>query len=150
MEQGIYDPTNKSISPSVHTNNTSNKHRKSMFIMRSARSGSFAESNVNTTHSMPKQKQPTRNRRKRRDSTLNYSSFYPQPISDDDDRPSIPIKKRSMDTSENNRGIFDIESSRSSHMAPRRQKENTLYNQQYQFEVIPSEIPQRSRQSSIS
>lgn len=149
MEQGIYDPTSKSISPSVHTNNTSNKHRKSMFSMRSGRSGSFAESNANTTHSMPKQQQP-RNRRKRRDSSFNYSSFYPQPISDDDDRPSVSMKKRSMDTSENNRGIFDIESSRSSHMAPRRQRENTMYNRQYQFEVIPSEMPQMSRQSSIS
>lgn len=149
MEQGIYDPTSKSISPSVHTNNTSNKHRKSMFSMRSGRSGSFAESNANTTHSMSKQQQP-RNRRKRRDSSFNYSSFYPQPMSDDDDRPSVSMKKRSMDTSENNRGIFDIESSRSSHMAPRRQRENTMYNRQYQFEVIPSEMPQMSRQSSIS
>ena len=148
MEQGFYDPSNRSVTPSVHTNNTSNKHRKSMFSMRSGRSGSFAESNANTTHSMSK---PTpRMQRKRRDSSFNYTTYLPQVFSDEDDRRSQSIKKRSMDTSENNRGIFDIESNRSSFMGPRRQRDNTIYNAQYQFEVIPSEMPQMSTRSSIS
>ncbi|CAI8508382.1 unnamed protein product [Hanseniaspora opuntiae] len=144
MEQGVYDPTNKSRTPSVNTNNTSNKHRKSMFSMRSGRSSSIAESNTNTLNHQRQQHKP---RKKRRDSSFNYTTYFPQPLTDEDDNPSLSTKKYSMDNSENNRGIFDIETSRSSHTNPRR---NTIANSQYQFEVIPSELPQMSSHSSIS
>ncbi|KAL6939037.1 hypothetical protein ACO0OL_000660 [Hanseniaspora opuntiae] len=144
MEQGVYDPTNKSRTPSVNTNNTSNKHRKSMFSMRSGRSSSIAESNTNTLNHQRQQHKP---RKKRRDSSFNYTTYFPQPLTDEDDNPSLSTKKYSMDNSENNRGIFDIETSRSSHINPRR---NTIANSQYQFEVIPSELPQMSSHSSIS
>lgn len=144
MEQGVYDPTNKSRTPSVNTNNTSNKHRKSMFSMRSGRSSSIAESNANTLNHQRQQHKP---RKKRRDSSFNYTTYFPQPLTDEDDHPSLSTKKYSMDNSENNRGIFDIETSRSSHVNPRR---NTIVNNQYQFEVIPSELPQMSSHSSIS
>lgn len=145
MEQGIYDATNKSRSPSINTTNTSNKHRKSMFSMRSGRSSSIADSNANTVNHQRQQHKP---RKKRRDSSFNYASYFPQAITDDDEHQSLSTKKYSLDNSENNRGIFDIETSRSSHINP--QRRNTIANRQYQFEVIPSELPQMSSHSSIS